>query len=168
MIRLGLTILAGVLFGIVVIASDDLLTPAGKLDPLSAFLIGDARAHMGMLLMLGLPILLMMIMAMLYRHRSIMFAVALLGCLVFYFITADLSFYWIKSVLALLFDFEIRSPVPQPSEIVLRIKRFGLLGALSMVGLIPAVLLGGIIDRSSGRRFRRLLTKRRKQRRTHD
>ncbi|MFK7759399.1 MAG: hypothetical protein AB8C13_05575 [Phycisphaerales bacterium] len=167
-IRVGITILAGLILAAMVMVSDDLFTPSGRFEPAHPFISGDFRTQLGVVLMFVLAVLLMTMTVLIYKHRSALFGIVLLTAITLFFITVDLRSLWTQQLLANVFGFELSVWIPEPNEIKLRMMRFGLFGAVSMLGLIPAAALGGVVKRSPQRQFRRVLKKRRKQRRTHD
>ncbi len=167
-LRIGLTIGGAALIALFVMVSDDMFTIHGQFSPEYPFTTGDPQLAMGALMLLGTCVLLMMSVVLLYRHRSIFFAIAIMLGLTLFILTLDYTFVWIERTMAQLFTFFSDARYPRRSEMMGRFIRFAFIGSCSLLGVVPALLLGGIVDRSDRRRFRRLLNKRRKQRRIHD
>ena len=167
-VRLGLTIGGAALIALFVLLSNRMFNAEGQFSPEYPFTSSDPEMTMSALLILGSSTLLMMAVVMLYRHRSIFFGIILMLGLTLFILTIDYTFIWIEHAIADLFAFTSSERYPSNSEMTGRFMRFAMIGSCSLLGVIPAVLLGGIVNRSERRRFRRLLKKRRKQRRTHD
>jgi hypothetical protein len=161
-------VIAGLMMFGMTMACEDMFSPAGAFDPVYPFNSGDPFLALGAAMMLGGVGLLMMIMSMLYMHRTVFFGAVLFLLVSLFFVTIEYQVIWLDHAMAWIGKYTPNNRLPRTSEITLRMQRFGLLASVSLLGIVPALLLRGIINRSASRRFRRLLRKRRKQRMIHD
>jgi len=160
-------LLVGVML-VLISASSDIFTPFGSFDPMYPFKDGDPwTAIFGMGVLVG-SALVLTVAVLLMTHKPRIYAVVVLLGLTLVFVTGDFTISWIGIQLANIAEFRQRHSLPISSEMIRRFQLFGFLAGVSLLGLVPAYLLKGIIDRGSARRFRRLLRKRRKQRLIHD
>jgi hypothetical protein len=167
-LRFVLTIGASLLFWMLVTVSDDLFTPSGEFSPLYPFTIGDVDYLIGGVSVLVGSVILMMIVSMLYAHRSLVFGVAVLMTLALFFITIDFTITYVMHIIAWLANFDPPANLPRNREMISRFQRFGYLGAVSIIGIAPAFALRGTIRDTPRRRFRRVLRRKRKQRGSND
>lgn len=166
--KLVLTVLAGLVFWALVMASEDIFTPGGGLDLVYPYYSGDPGLAIGASMMMGVSVVLMMILVLLYAHRSIFFAVCVFVLVSLFFVTIEYQALWANHALGLIAGFDPDIRLPRGYEIRQRFERFGFLGGVSLLGIVPAFLLRGISSRGDARRFRRLLRKRRKMKTIHD
>jgi len=113
-------------------------------------------------------LMVMMVAVLLMSHQPRIYAIMILLGLTLMFLTGDYTINWIGIQIANILDFQKQRTLPKASEMIGRFQRYGFLSGVSLLGLVPAYLLRGIIERGPARRFRRLLGKRRKQRTIHD
>ncbi len=163
-----LTIGASLLFWMLVMVSEELFSPRFGFDPLYPFTMGDVDYLIGGVSVLVGAVILTMIVSMLFAHRALFFGALVLMVLALFFITIDYNIAVVMHALAWIADFDPPSTLPRRSEMVGRFQRFGYLGAVSLIGIIPALALRGTIRNTPRRRFRRVLRRKRKQRGSND
>ncbi|MBL4808576.1 MAG: hypothetical protein JKY43_00760 [Phycisphaerales bacterium] len=162
-----MALLAGVMT-LLISAAGDIYTPFGRFDLMYPFRDGDPWTTIfGMGVLVGSAIV-MMVAVLLMSHQPRIYAIVILLGLTLVLFTSDYTINWIGIQIANIADFQQQHTLPKASEMIGRFQRYGFLSGVSLLGLVPAYLLRGIIERGPARRFRRLLGKRRKQRTIHD
>ncbi len=166
--KILLMILLAGLMTLLVFASEDILTPFGRIDVMYSFRIGDPWVMLFGIGVLAGSMAIVMVSVLLMSHKPMIYGVVVVFGLTLIFFTSDFTINWVGTQLARNGDFPARHSLPQTSEILGRFQRYGILAGVSLFGFIPAYMLKGVIARGDARRFRRLLRKRRKQRAIHD
>lgn len=167
-LRLVLTIGSALLFWMLVMVSDELFTPRGQFDPVYPFAVGDVDYLIGGISVLGGAVILVMVVSMLFTHRALFFGALVLMVLALFFISIDYNFAVAMHLVAWIADFDPPGTLPRGQEMIGRFQRFGYLGAVSLIGIAPAMALRGTIRDTPRRRFRRVLRRKRKQRVSND
>ena len=165
--KLALTVLAGLVFWLIVMASEDIFSP-GRFDLVYPYYSGDPGLAIGASVTMGVSVVLMMTVVLLYSHRSIFFAVGVLLLVSLFFVTIEYQILWMNHAMGLIGRFDPDIRLPRGYEVARRMERFGFLAGVSLLGIVPAFLLRGMIERGPARRFRKLIAKRRKMKRIHD
>ena len=153
---------------LIVMESEELFFSRGRLDPLYPFVKGEVHELIGGIIMLGAMVLMMMTCTMLYQHRNVWLGACIFAVLSLIAVTFDYVIGMTGMLIGWIAGFDSSIYVPRESEFVLRLQRFGYLLAVSSIGILPAYLLRGVLERSDARRFRRLLKKRRMQKGSYD
>lgn len=159
---------SGIIFGLIAVESDDVFSPMGRLEVMAPLLNPDPFEAMEAAGVLILSMILVFIACSLIMHRRVLVPVSILLGIALVTIVADYGIGIVGRLLADMLGVSSRHSIPDTREMIGRFERFGLYAGVGMLGLLPAQIFKRLIQRSTTRRFRKLLKKRRKQREIYD
>ncbi len=144
------------MWGLVNLSVDIFSTPRGLIDLWTPFVSTDVDSTFQAFATVFLSVGIGCVTRVLYwHHRAWVGAVALLIPAGF-FASSEFLTGQAVNLLAVFGDFQSTMDIPSKGEMILRGKFFGMLSVLVLVGMVPGVFLGRVVETGTARKFRKI------------
>lgn len=145
-----------IMWALVNLSVDIFANSRGTIDPFGPFVSTDFETTIGAFAIVSLGIGIGCITRVLYwHHRAWVGAVALL-ILAGFFASSEFLTGQAVNLLAVFGDFQSTMDIPGSGEMILRGKFFAMLSALVLIGMVPGVYLGRVVETGTARKFRKI------------
>ena len=156
---LATTLMSLIMWGLVSLSVDVFATTHGTIDLVRPFVSADIDTMLGASMIVVLGIGLGCLVRVLYWHHRAWVGAVVLFLLAGFFTSLDYSTGAAVNLLAVFADFASPAEMPDADEMALRGQFFGMLGVLVVIGMVPGVFLGRMIEKSTVRKFRKIRKK---------
>lgn len=144
------------MWGLVDLSVDIFSTPRGLIDLWTPFVSTDVDSTFQAFATVFLGVGIGCVTRVLYwHHRAWVGAVALL-MLAGFFASSEFLTGQAVNFLAVFGDFQSTMDIPGKGEMILRGKFFAMLSVLVLVGMVPGVFLGRVVETGTERKFRKI------------